>query len=62
MQLKGCSVYVGSWQGVQSIMVQKVWQVGPAPDGGGVRLLVHISVNQEEKGMLMLKWLSPFPF
>lgn len=36
--------------------------VGPAPDGGGVRLLVHISVNQEEKGMLMLKWLSPFRF
>lgn len=36
--------------------------VGPAPDSGGVRLLVHSSVNQEEKGMLMLKWLSPLPF
>lgn len=35
--------------------------VGPAPDSGGVRLLGHISVNQEEKGMLMLKWLSPLP-
>lgn len=33
--------------------------VGPAPDSGGVRLLGHISVNQE--GMLMLKWLSPLP-
>lgn len=35
--------------------------VGPAPDSGSMWLLVHISVNQEEKGMLMLKWLSPLP-
>lgn len=35
--------------------------VGPDPDSGGGRLFVHISVNQEEKGMLMLKWLSPLP-
>lgn len=25
-----------------------------------VRLLVHISVSWEEKGMLLLNWMSPF--
>lgn len=28
--------------------------VGPAPVSGNMRLFVHISVNQEEKGILVL--------